>query len=210
MKVTLSERAYQELKSKLVTMASGTFISARQFALEIGMSYTPVRDAFLRLQREGTLKQIPNVGFFVETMDYGDLIQSFQARECLELFVLDKVFERIKPEHIQKMRELNDEARAALIEKDMLKYMHSDMKLHEVIMDLYANKHLSGLYRNVREQYMICSNRIAKFYDSDALNEHLQFIDMMEATDKEHSILLLKAHIIKSEQRIKDGYINIG
>jgi len=72
---TLSEHAYVVLKEKLLTMEGGAYLSMRQFANEIGMSYTPVREAFLRLQNEGALKQIPNVGFLVATMDIKEILQ---------------------------------------------------------------------------------------------------------------------------------------
>ena len=78
---TLSELAYFTLKEKLLTMDSGAYLSIRQVANEMGMSYTPVREAFLLLQKEGSLRQITNVGFFVATMDINEILQFFQVRE---------------------------------------------------------------------------------------------------------------------------------
>ena len=48
-KITLGEKAYEALKKKVATMESGAHLSVRSFAKEIGIGYTPVREAFLRM-----------------------------------------------------------------------------------------------------------------------------------------------------------------
>ncbi len=208
-KKTLGESAYQALRKKVLTLESGTYLSARQFAEEIGMSYTPVREAFLRLQREGALRQVPSVGFFVETLDLNDILQIYQVRECVEPFTLQKVFTRIQPQHVLQMRTLVDSQSEALTEGDIMQYMKLDIALHEVILDIYGNKHIKNMYHSIREHYMFCSNKIAVAYYPDAIIEHTQWIDAIERGEKDNAIDLLNKHIENAKQRMKDGYINI-
>lgn len=207
-KKMLSEVAYNALKEKMVNMPSGTYLSARQCANELGMSYTPVREAFLRLQREGSLRQVPNVGFFVESVDLSDLLQIFQVRECLELFVLDKVFDKLTMEHVSRMRELCIQQQSALEEGDSSRYMRLDTEVHEIPFALLGNKHLSSLYHNVREQYMICSVQVVRTMNVDALTEHSGYIDAIERKDKQTAISELRGHIDSAKQRMMDKYIN--
>ena len=98
-KKPLSTIAYKTIKTRIANMPSGSYLSARQCALELGISYTPVREAFLQLQKEGVLRQVPNVGFFIESIDLTDLFQMFQVRECIELFALDKIFDKLGASH---------------------------------------------------------------------------------------------------------------
>lgn len=207
-KKMLSEVAYNALKEKMVNMPSGMYLSARQCANELGMSYTPVREAFLRLQREGALRQVPNVGFFVESVDLSDLLQIFQVRECLELFVVEKVFDKLTPEHVAKMRELCIAQQQMIEEGDSSRYMQLDTELHEIPFGLLGNKHLSTLYHNVREQYMMCSVQVVKTMNTDALAEHAGFIDAIESGNKAAALAELRAHIDGARQRMMDGYIN--
>lgn len=204
----LSEVAYNALKEKMVNMASGTYLSARQCAAELGMSYTPVREAFLRLQREGSLRQVPNVGFFVESVDLSDLLQIFQVRECLELFVVDKVFDKFTQEHVDQMRELCLRQQELLEAGDSSCYMQTDTELHEIPFNLLGNKHLTTLFHNVREQYMMCSVQVAKTMNVDALTEHAGYIDAIERGDKGTALQELRAHIENAKQRMMDRYIN--
>ncbi len=209
LKDTLSEKAYKALKEKIVTLKSGSYLSARQFANEIGMSYTPVREAFLRLKREGAIKQVPNVGFFVETMDLADVFQYYQVRECIEPFVLKKTINRFTPEHIANIRSLIKKQAEVLAKGNILQYMRLDAQLHEIMFKIYNNKHLLDLYRNIREQYMFCSNKIGITYDEDAIHEHELFIDAIEIGDLAKALQVLNTHIENAKQRMKEGYINV-
>ena len=208
-KGTLGEHAYNVLKEKLLTMESGAYLSARQFADEIGMSYTPVREAFLRLQKEGALRQIPNVGFFIASMDMNEILQLYQVRECIEPFVLKQVITRVTPSHIMLMRGLVEEQRQALDAADINKYMKLDIKIHEVLLDVYSNPHLKTLYHTIREKYLFCSNKVALSYNPEALDEHISLIDAIEAGNVELSLELLDKHIENAKTRIMEGFIKV-
>ena len=206
---SLSEFAYNALKEKLLTLESGAHLSSRQFALEIGMSYTPVREAFLRLQKEGTLKQIPNVGYFIASMDINDILQVFQVRECIEPFVLQRIITRITPSHIMLMRGFVEEQKQALNMKDITKYMKLDIKIHEVLLDIYGNPHIKSAYHMIREKYMFCSNRIALAFNPDGLDEHIRLVDAIESGNLELSLESMNSHIENAKKRIMEGYIRV-
>ncbi len=205
----LSDVAYNALKKRIITLGGGSYISARQFASEIGVSYTPVREAFLRMEREGTLKLIPNVGFFINTFDMNEVIQIYQARECTEIFVLEKAFDFITPEHIQQMRNINAQLAAALAKGNILEYQQLDIKFHEAFFIIYGNKHLLQFYRNIREQYMLCSIRVAKRLSNAVVLEHEGILASIETGDKEKSVDALRKNITQAKERMIEGYINV-
>lgn len=208
-KDTLSDKAYKSLKDKIINLKSGSYLSARQFASESNMSYTPVREAFLRLQREGTLKQVPNVGFFVENIDLADLYQSYEVRECIEPFVLKKAFPHFTPEHIAAMRAIFEKQAKALSSGKITDYTRLDIDLHEIMFRIYNNKQLLDFYRNIREQHMFCSNKVAITFNEDALQEHKMFIDSIESGDLDKALQILNTHIENAKQRMKEGYISV-
>ena len=205
----LSEVAYKALKNKIINMSGGSYISARQFANEIGVSYTPVREAFLRMEREGTLKLIPNVGFFINAFDMNEVIQIYQARECTEIFVLEKAFDFITKEHIQQIRNINMLLEAALAKGNILEYQQLDIKFHEAFFIIYGNKLLLQFYRNIREQYMLCSVRVAKRLSNAVVVEHEGILASIEAGDKDKAVDALRKNISQARERMIEGYINV-
>lgn len=209
LKRSLSEVAYITLKKRVTATGGGSYISAREFAREIGISYTPVREAFLRLQKEGSLKLVPNVGFFVESLGINEIVQIFQVRECTEVFVLDKVFDRITKDNIEQMKKINSQEIDALSRKNFFEYQKLDLKLHEIIFNIYGNKHLLNFYHNIREHYMICSKKVAANHSNEAILEHEAYFASLESGNKEKAINELRNHILQTKERMTEGYINV-
>lgn len=204
----LSNIAYRAIKERISTMPSGSYLSARQCALELDMSYTPVREAFLRLQKEGVLRQVPNVGFFVQNVDLTDLFQMFQVRECIEPFALDKVFGKLTEAHTAEMRKLCAEQDAARMEGDSYRYAELDAQFHRIPLTLLGNKQLLTLYDNTRAQYQIVSGRMLPLIDEAVQREHREFTEAVEQKDQEKTRSLLLRHIQEMKMRIIDNYIN--
>ena len=207
---SMADQAYQALKEKILSLDSESYLSARQFAAELGISYTPVREAFLRLQHEGYLRHVPRVGFFVQKSNIDDLIQYSQVRKCIEPFALEQVLGNFTPDCIQEMYEALEEQKSALTEGNISKSLSADIKLHEVPLRLYGNRHLLTLYHTIREQNMFCSNHIVSTgLEESALQEHEEWIRAIEANDKKKALHLIQHHINTAEHNMKQGFIKI-
>ena len=196
----LSNIAYQAIKERIATMPSGSYLSARQFALDLDISYTPVREAFLRLQKEGVLRQVPNVGFFIQTVDLTDLFQMFQVRECVELFALEKVF--------SKLRSICAEEEKTRQAGDSYRYAELDSAFHRVPLEVLGNQPLLGLYDNTRARYQIISGRLLPLIDEEIQQEHLRLVTAVEQQDLVQAKDLLLHHIQEMKQRLINHYIH--
>ncbi len=205
---TLSEKAYHIIKEKITGFENGSYLSAREFSNEIGMSYTPVREALIRLQREKFLQRVPNVGFFVVRTDIKDVIKIFQVRECIEKFVFEEAFDLITDKDIHKLVELVDQQKRLLKKGDIKQYTKKDNEFHHVFFELYDNDYFISIIENLREQYFFCSNKIAKYSSPEALDEHIQILDEIKAGNKEQATACLQAHIKKAILRMKEGFIS--
>lgn len=204
----LSNMAYQAIKERIATMPSGSYLSARQCALELDMSYTPVREAFLRLQKEGVLRQVPNVGFFIQSVDLTDLFQLFQVRECIEPFALDKVFGKLTQSHISQMYRFCGEEEEARRTGDSYRYAELDAQFHRLPLELLGNKPLLSLYDNTRAKYQIISGQLLPLIDEEIQQEHLRFTQAVERRDREAARQLLRSHIQEMKQRFVSNYIS--
>jgi DNA-binding GntR family transcriptional regulator len=142
-------------------------------------------------------------------MDINEILQLFQVRECIEPFVLQQVITRVTPSHIVLMRGLVEEQRQALDTKDIMKYMKLDINIHEVLLNIYGNPHIKSMYRMVRENYLICSKKIAVSYNPEALEEHLCLIDAIESSNMELSLEVLYKHIENAKKRLMEGFIKV-
>lgn len=204
----LSNVAYKAIKERISKMPSGSYLSARQCALELDISYTPVREAFLRLQKEGILRQVPNVGFFIQSVDLTDIFQIFQVRECIEIFALEKVIGKLKDTHFSKMQKLCEEEEISRQKEDSYRYAELDAAFHRIPLELLGNKHILLMYDNVRAQYQIISGQLLPLIDDDIQREHWQFIEASKKCNVQAAREILLHHIQETKQRIINNYIH--
>src|SRR5918999_2571009 len=91
--MTANDRAYAFTKSRVLdsTFAGGELITEGEVADALGMSRTPVREAFLRLEGEGLLRLYPKRGALVVPVSVGEVEAVMETRMLVERYALDKV-----------------------------------------------------------------------------------------------------------------------
>ena len=204
--ISRSEEAYQFLRRRIGQLPAGSHLSIRSCAAELGMSYTPVREAFLRLEREGSLRQVPNVGFFTQEYDLTALSYYYQVRECLEPFVLGSAFALLTPEDLQEMEQHLEKSTEALRREDYTDYVRCDIAFHEVLFRRYGNPHFSSLYHSIREQNMYCSREPGAI-SSYAIADHRQMLESIRAGDKDGAVECMRVHIEHAKARMLQGFV---
>ena len=90
------DRAHDYVKRQVLTgaFAGGELISEGEVAAALGMSRTPVREAFLRLEAEGLLRLYPQRGALVVPVSSEEARAVIEARLVLEQFAAGKVIGR--------------------------------------------------------------------------------------------------------------------
>src|ERR1700743_738219 len=90
------DRAHDYVKRQVLTGAfpGGELISEGEVAAALGMSRTPVREAFLRLEAEGLLRLYPQRGALVVPVSSEEARAVIEARMLLEEFAARKIVGR--------------------------------------------------------------------------------------------------------------------
>ncbi|MFF7472312.1 GntR family transcriptional regulator [Streptomyces sp. NPDC008092] len=88
-----ADLVYTRLRDRLLDgdLAGGELLSEGVVAAELGVSRTPVREAFLRLEAQGFLRLYPKRGAMVVPVTPGEALAVLQARLLMELFALDSL-----------------------------------------------------------------------------------------------------------------------
>src|SRR5277367_1146248 len=95
-RVAAKDRAHDYVKRQVLTGAfpGGELISEGEVAAALGMSRTPVREAFLRLEAEGLLRLYPQRGALVVPVSAEESRSVIEARMILEKFAVGKLVAR--------------------------------------------------------------------------------------------------------------------
>lgn len=207
---TLKDQAYESLKEQIMDAEPGTVFSVRKSAKDLGLSYTPVREALVKLQNEGLLEVSSSAGFSVPKIDMKTIQNISQSRQCVEQFVLPKVIDQIEEDDILVLRSLIVKQKRAMEKKDISAYTEVDAQFHIYLIDLLRNKQLSDFYRSVRSQYRVGSRKIVKEHSSLPIEEHEKFLKLVEEKKYEEALECMYQHTSAAVERMKDGYVQIG
>ena len=85
-KETSQEVAYNKILKKIISerLLPGTPLRQEHVAKELGLSATPVREAFKRLEHEGWLQNIPYCGTSIKKFEYDEIKDIYLLREAIE------------------------------------------------------------------------------------------------------------------------------
>lgn len=195
--MTLSEQCYLALKEQLFEMNNGDFLSIRQCAASFGMSYTPVRQAFIRLQEEGFLWKISDVGYFVSKPDFQDFQQIYQVRKCIEPYALRTVISKLDGQDLAELKEIDQLCCRATMEGDWVKALEMDIRLHGSLVAKLQNRYLEELYLTTRERYknFIVRNMACLELPDLLKSEHESLISAISQKDADAAVQILNNHI---------------
>ena len=106
---TTSTRVYTEIKRAIIALdlMPGAVIQEEALARHLGVSRTPVREAFRRLEQEGLVKTLPKKGVVVSDVSIDDVLDVFDVRMCLEPFAARLATCRMPKEEIDRLRQLH-------------------------------------------------------------------------------------------------------
>lgn len=207
---SLSEQAYERLKEMVLNAEPDTFFSVRKCAEDLNFSYTPTREALLRLHSEGMLRLVPKVGFFTVRMDLRDIADIYQSRECVEQYVLPLVIPHLTEADKEVLRQKVAEQEQAFEDRDFGKYSEADSDFHCYLISLLNNKRLTDFYETIRSQYRAASNSVVEEHSRVPIEEHKQFLQLVDEERYEEAVEVIRHHTSDAIKRMQDGFVRIG
>ncbi|MCX8057283.1 MAG: GntR family transcriptional regulator [Ignavibacteria bacterium] len=125
-----------------------------EVAKQLGISRTPLREAFLQLESEGFVKVIPRKGAIVAETTPDDAEETYQIKGALEALAAKLATEQITKEKIDKLIELNERMRkiSQSKQKDYSEFLELNSAFHKIINESSGNQKLIRMIGNLRYQ----------------------------------------------------------
>ncbi|MCJ7688520.1 MAG: GntR family transcriptional regulator [Clostridiaceae bacterium] len=120
--VHLGEYVYQTIKENIVNLniKPGNRISEKEISNLLNVSRTPVREAFIKLSKEGLLYVLPQRGTYISCIDLEKAEETRFIRESLERSVIKLAAENFPSELMTKLEENLKKQKEYIKEKNML------------------------------------------------------------------------------------------
>jgi DNA-binding GntR family transcriptional regulator len=192
-----AEKAYRAVLDSIVAGAvpAGTLLTEGVVAGQIGMSRTPVREAFLRLSNEGLLDLYPKRGAVVTAPSSGEIGELLQVRAMFEKNAVGWIAANGVPEGLETALRghLDTQAGAA----DTLEFARSDRAMHETIVAAGGNSIAAGLFAQTGPRLLRYWHLAAERGEQRQrfAAEHGELVDLVLASDTEGFAAALDAHL---------------
>ena len=101
----LRETVYEQLRADMISckLAPGAEIREAELAARFDMSKSPVRDALMRLEREGLVITLPRQGYRVAPVSLSDVLDMFHLRAALERACIERIVLRASDEQLKSL-----------------------------------------------------------------------------------------------------------
>lgn len=200
---TAKDRALEYVKTRVLAgeFPGGELISEGDVATALGMSRTPVREAFLRLEAEGLLRLYPQRGALVVPVSPDEVRSVMEARLVLEQFAAGKVIGRGATACAAVFERLSVELarqRDAAAATDWRAFVEADRAFHAITLQESGNAILSGFYASLRDRQMRMIGESA-LRDPDRvatiLKEHRGIAEALRDGDLPRALQAVQTHL---------------
>lgn len=151
----LTEKVYRAIKEEILKnrLAPGALVPIHRFTHEMRLSRTPVREAILRLQREGLVEVRPRLGTIVAHLDLRRIREMYQVRGVLEGEAARLAGPLIPPEILRGVdRRLRSQKTSGPLNLQSLSEAGQD--LHETIVAHCGNAVLAETIRGLQDHFI--------------------------------------------------------
>jgi GntR family transcriptional regulator of vanillate catabolism len=181
-------RILQDLKDG--KLRSGERLVAHALADRYRVSRTPVREALLKLEKEGFVTGTANAGFEPRRLTLEELCELYELRELLEGFAVEKLTERgCPPELIRELKRLCNLRRTWHANGNDEDGARVDQQFHQLICDSCGSPLIQKVLRSHLELSVI-------------FNANPNFLSLLNAprdVDGEHELIIAAMEAGKSK-----------
>jgi DNA-binding GntR family transcriptional regulator len=203
-------RAYAHVKQRLLDgrFAGGALLSENELAQQLGLSRTPVRQAFIALEAEGLLELYPKRGALVVPVSAAEIEDVFEARLLVEEHCVRRAAQHGGPDLIVALRAsiaAQEEAQAAA---DRPGFARADREFHHAIVAAARNAillRLSGALRDRQQRIAAVSLAGGPDFAERFIAEHRGIVAALERRDGEEAVRLAAAHLHGARESARGG-----
>lgn len=146
---TLADTAYSRISEVLLSgsVTPGSRLVMDELAAQLDISRTPVRDALLRLEREGLIETANRRGYVVRDVVRADSAQVYQAREAVECCAAAAAAELGKKayDHISSVVESTADTDLT----DVRATYEANLRIHRAFVEVLENPMMLDLFDRV-------------------------------------------------------------
>lgn len=198
-RASLTEEAYARIKAEILDnrMPPGFQALEPELAVRLGMSRTPVREALIRLQKEGLVEVVPRRGMRVMPLSPADMREIYEVLTCVESEAAALVAAR-KPTDadLAPLSAATADMEVALAVDDLDAWAEADQCYHVALLNLCENRRLVDIamtHYDIAHRVRMFTLRL-RAVPVDSTREHREQVAALRGGDPVAMRRMFRAH----------------
>jgi len=196
----VAERVRELIRSG--ELAPGTPLRQDQIAARFGVSSTPVREAFLALEREGLVRRHPHRGVVVFMPSVEELNELYEMRAVLEPLATEIAAKKLSDDDLATLERIVTEMRTARPKR----FVELNDELHTRIYDAADRPRLRELIDGLREPAANYISMNLDLYDrryrDEVQAEHEAVVEALRSRAAKRAARVMREHLEHSGEHI--------
>lgn len=192
-----SEAAYDLLRAVIMdgVLRPGQRLREVDVADWLGMSRTPVREAFRRLERDGLITFVPHKGMTVTVLDHNAVMELYRMREVLEGTAASLAAQHATDAEIAVLRDMIDQEPGFVDDPKAL--ADRNVAFHNAIYASAHNRYLLRSLNGLRDSMALLGETTYSVPGriDTALREHRTVVDAIARRDPAAADHSMRAHL---------------
>jgi len=197
----LVEQIYKLLRRRIIdlTLPPEMPLVEKDVACILDASKTPVREAIIRLSREGLVDVIPKSGSYVTPINIDQYLQAYFVRSQLEVGCVRRLATmNVSFEGITRLHSILTEQKAAMKEEKYSNFFALDEKFHRTLFDLAGLSSVWQTLNSAKAEFDRVRHLKRMFgvrRSESVIQEHTEIISAITKNDPDLAEKTILAHI---------------
>ena len=210
-RTTLPSTIAEQLRRMITEgeLLAGTRLNERTLGVRLGVSRTPLREAFRLLAADGLIELTPNRGAQVVRLSEQDIRDSFEVMSGLEAMSGELACRHVTADEVAEIKALTFEMLACHARHDLPGYYRLNRAIHDRINRAAGNRLLTQVYATLNRR--IQNLRFRSNFDRDKWNkaarEHTEMVEALDARDGTRLASILRSHLLQKCDAVLDATV---
>ncbi len=153
---TLREQIVASLRDSIIKgeLNPGQKLTEPELAERLGISRTPIREAFRQLESEGFLTVIPRRGAVVSRITRKEIDDFYELKSLLEGYAARMAAEKITRKGIEKLQKINEQLEQLAEKGDVESFFWKNDEFHKTFISFCDNEKLLEFREHMVQRFM--------------------------------------------------------
>lgn len=206
------DQAYRYIKTQIIdgTWEPDTAINVNDITAKLNMSRTPIHKALAKLEQEGFLSIIPQVGVYVKRPEQSDVLERLLVCANLDALMAEHAAFKLNEEELTYMKETLTMMDNPAISED--EYSALNIEFHRIIYEASKLTYALSLAKQLWDYLNYVGNPVVLFSKDrrkQSQAEHWMIYYSLKEKDSKLAKKLMEKHLLRVAEAVSGKYQNV-